>query len=629
PSLEKVLAGDPALDHPAVREAVLAAFAHSPGLWTEAGGTASTPPTAAGVLKTLVRPWFRPILMEALDTTIQERSRGLAAAPGAFHYNVAILGSGPNGAVAALNIRRANPGLKVALVEERDRPGQVFRNFGRLTWINSPEALTWSRGKGPEPLSTNQFTGLPLLARDLLEPGIVKHEPYFLMPYHVGDLTELTVMASGADCWLGVQAEGVEPSPGQGLAIRTRSGGPRITADRVLVASGLGQAPPPEDPKHPAPPQDTFDDIAARATALVERNLLRKPGARASFMAPYAGKTIAIIGAGDSANNLAELACGFAPAEIYGHEAKDHAQPGPRNGPGIGDPGGPTSVLWVNQRAATGADRHVTVDYLWRATGYEAASSAVVKALYRAAHGADGTPKAVRAWLTSLEAVRGRITVTAQGPHLDKVVETSVGRRMPASGALLDTYFAGALVSPLATPLELREMVLTHNGHSLEANLPRSASLGAILAGLPGYRQASGEASVPAPRPLALDPAPGHAPWSREVRLRLGRPGVLMAGLPSDPARRKAYGEIATTSLIARALRGQRLAGSFTLNVQAQGRKVQVATSHLEATQAEALVEELRDRTEFLALAADLAHRNPNGVAFEVRGGNALRIQVK
>ncbi len=671
-ALDKALAGDPTLDHPAVREAVKAACFHPAGIWSAAGGTADAAPGAGEILRTLVRPWLRPVLMEAVDATFRERSRDLSMARGAFHYNVAILGSGPVGAVAALNLRQANPGLKVALIEEQARPGQTFRTFGRFTWINSPE-----RGAA----STNRFPGLPLAARDLLEPDTVQDTPYFLMPYHLADLTELTALTSGADCWLGVQAERLEPSPGQGLAIRMRGTGPRITADRVLVASGLGQVAPPADPAKRAPAVDTFEHITARATALVERNRLRR-GAHASFMAPYAGKSIAIIGAGDSANNLAELAAGYAPPELYGKAISEAAQPGPRNGPAIGDPQGPASVVWVRQRAAdaaafvagnklryhktvtasygaftlaperlralhplpsgqveleleatgAGPGRRVTVDFVWRATGQEVASSPAIRALYQDVHGTQGSSGAVRNWIGTLDTVRGPITGNAPGPFQGKVVETTVGRRMPGTSALLETYFGGAVASPLATPQELQDLSITRNAASLETNLPRAASLAAHLAALPGYLPAAPPVVPPATPGPVLTPAAGHASWSALVRPRSRRPGILMAGLPSDPARRGAYTQIALASILGRTLHGQRFPVDFILRFQASDGALTVGAENLPADQANALIQDLGARTEFLALARDLARRSPKGVAVRVPGGfpaDASRVQVQ
>lgn len=680
--LDDLMAGDRLFDQPAVREAVLAAFT-SPvlgdALLEAARDPVSGSLTAVGLARALAGHWLRPLLLDGVEASLRVRARDLKAAAehghASFHYNVAILGAGSNGAVAAFNLHQANPSLRIALIEDKDAPGWTFRNLGVFTWINSPEAPAFS---------TNEFTGVPFRARDFLEPGTLAGGPYFILPEVLADLTELAAAGSGADCWMGVQVTRVRPSAHQSFELDTSIPNLSLTADRVVAASGLGQMAPARDPGEPAPALDSFDDLAGRATAMIQHDRLLPPARRKSFMAPYAHRALAIIGAGDSANNLAEIASGFGPPDVYGREA-ERAQPGPAYGPGIGDPGGPASVLWVGQKFAdaaaftagskaryhktlpkvferfdrtrerlvgsrrtadgraeldlqdpeTGSRRRVTVDFAWDATGY-AAASPMLRALWADAARGMGTPAQLQAWLSSREPVRGTVSVTAPGPHHGQVIETAVGRRIADSGPFREVYLCGAMASPLATPLELRDYSVTRNAHSLNVNLPRSASLGAILAGLHDYRPAIAASLPPSGPEEPLEAEAGNR-VTANLRLppsRLMAPETLTLGMPEEPARRGPYAGIAMAALLARQLAGRELDRAFTLRLEALpgGGAVRVTAEGLAETSAGALLADLElRRRDFLALGRDLL-RGARAVVVTVKPAPALdasRIRVE
>jgi hypothetical protein len=131
-ALDQAIGSDPGLTQPPVRTMLLAACMH-PQAGKAIMDSAGT--TASGLLKTFVQPWLRPLFMDAADQAIQDRSRALKALRSGsaqpFHYNVVIVGAGPNGVLAAYHLKQANPALKVALLDGEELPGQVFRS-GRL-----------------------------------------------------------------------------------------------------------------------------------------------------------------------------------------------------------------------------------------------------------------------------------------------------------------------------------------------------------------------------------------------------------------------------------------------------------------------------------------------------------------
>jgi hypothetical protein len=693
--VKALIARDSRLSGPAM-EAFLTAAYLDPGvgrqLWDDslAGQDSEALPTFDGLLKVFARPWLRPLFMEAIEEDLRERSgwlkQSLRDHPGDARYgryNVVVVGSGPNGAVAALNLRKARPGLKVALLDEAPYPASVFRTFGLFTWINSPEAPA---------MSTNEFVGLPLAARDLLEPGTVQGGPYFVLPEVIGDLTELAAFASGADLWLSEGVQRLAGAPGhRGLRVLPRDPALALAADHVLVAAGLGRQPDYGLPPDQAPPrladldavpeQEHFDHLAARATRMVLRNRLLPAGSRPSFLAPYAGKRIAIIGSGDAANNLAELACGHAPPEDYGLDPAAGPQPGPRTGPGIGDPQGPAEVLWVNQRFLTeeafrngnkpryratlpgelshftltrdrlaavhahgpgglvldlrspaGALRQERVDYVWYGTGYLAGSSPVVRDLARHADGSPRSEAELGHFIAGLETVRGKVTVTAPGPHQGQVIETAVGRELPGSGPLAGTFLGGPVAGQLATDQELRDFTVTRNAASLNANLPRAAALGCHLADLPGYAPIR-SAGARAPQVAGhLHPDPAQGRLAEEVELDGAGQGRAVSGLPPEGADRKTYEEIALRMLLARLLHGHSCSGGFSLRIWDLGpgaqpwqRRLRLEVIHLAEPDAELLGGLLASDQDLLQLARDYADANvpagqPRAVGFRILG---------
>jgi hypothetical protein len=525
----------------------------------QAAGGPDGSPDPDHILKAMAAPATRPLLMAAIDQDFLDRSRALKAAhranphdPG-FTYDVVVVGGGPNGEVAALNLHVAQPALRVAVLDENKLPGDVFRNLGTFTWINSPELPA---------ASTNEFPGLAVTAKDLLAPGTVQGGPFFLTAKDICDLCDLAAFASGVDFWLSTGASAIRRHHGR-LEVVTADPALALTAVRVLVTTGLGRQPhyglPPgsvqPEPPGPGkvPAQEHFDPLVGRGARMILANQLAPQTRRVSFLAPYAGRTIAIIGAGDSANNLAEVAAGLGPPVVYGLPAGTvPPQPGPKYGPGIGEPEGPARVYWVNQSARNGDEfkarnkprYHQTlpsifdrftrtefrlgsvhratdgtftldlvdhggsprgeihgVDYIWYGTGYRITSSPLIRHLVHPGGGMVSAADAA-AFIRGLEEVRGTIQVTAPGPHLGTEITTAIGRKLPDTDPLEGVFFGGTVALPLATDQELKDYTVTRNPASLNANLPRAAALGRYLAGLPGYRHG------PPPHLPARPPSP-------------------------------------------------------------------------------------------------------------------------
>ncbi len=148
-------------------------------------------------------------------------------------YDLAIIGSGPGGYVAA--IRAAQLKMKVAVVE-RDRPGGVCLNWGCIpskALLNSAEVMEEIRGAAKEHgIQTGEITVdfKRVIARsrdvaDKLQKGV-----RFLLKKNQIDLFEASATIAGPHTLALTQADG-KPAP----SVAT------IEADKLMVAAGSGE----------------------------------------------------------------------------------------------------------------------------------------------------------------------------------------------------------------------------------------------------------------------------------------------------------------------------------------------------------------------------------------------------
>ena len=147
-------------------------------------------------------------------------------------YDLAIIGSGPGGYVAA--IRAAQLKMKVAVVE-RDRPGGVCLNWGCIpskALLNSAEVMEDSRrGEGarhPDRRDPSNFKRVIARSRevaDKLQKGV-----RFLFKKNNIDLFEASATIADRIASRSRQAEG-KPAP----PVAT------IEADKLMVAAGSGE----------------------------------------------------------------------------------------------------------------------------------------------------------------------------------------------------------------------------------------------------------------------------------------------------------------------------------------------------------------------------------------------------
>jgi dihydrolipoyl dehydrogenase len=149
------------------------------------------------------------------------------------HYDLAIIGSGPGGYVAA--IRASQLKMKVAVVE-RDRPGGVCLNWGCIpskALLNSAQAMETIRTAAKEHgIRTGEISvDFPrVVARSRAAADKLQRGVRFLLKKNGIDLYEATAAVAGPKTLALSQAPDKPPPPAA-----------RIEADRILVATGSGE----------------------------------------------------------------------------------------------------------------------------------------------------------------------------------------------------------------------------------------------------------------------------------------------------------------------------------------------------------------------------------------------------
>ncbi|MBK7844039.1 MAG: hypothetical protein IPJ71_10140 [Bdellovibrionales bacterium] len=296
--------------------------------------------------------------LQAAATEISERvnSKSLTLeanlkrpTPFGFKPDVIVIGDGPHAAISAVNIRLANPSLKVLVVTASDEIGGVFAATGGFYRLNAPELIE---------RSAHPFPNAPFQLLDVAEPG-------YIMARDLGNIIALNLYSSSEillhQVVKGVTFDGAKYSVAldNGISIETQA---------VILASGLGNLAnygvvdqesmelllrleqESENAMNPlnAPLVEHYGELAVRASQIT---IL---GRERSFLSAYEGKRVAVIGAGGAGGTVVEALSGYGPGKIYGQP--EDGQLGQKLGPGIKENGGVLSIDWWGQKSDTHFD---------------------------------------------------------------------------------------------------------------------------------------------------------------------------------------------------------------------------------------------------------------------------------
>lgn len=441
---------------------------------------------AGKALRTLMaEPSIRRQTVNAMTEFMRRRSDRLSRQH-RLSYDVVIVGGGIHAAVYALNLRRSRPDLKVLILEQADEPMAQFRSYGRALILNSPTLVS-------NFANANHVPGLPVQLTDFNDLRGGDHVP----AESIADLAVVSIYLSGADLRLGAHVTDVRRAS-RGLYVASGDGFSAY-AKRLIVATGSGST---DLSKFEPSTRRLIEEERARVLAsgreslgieLYEDYLLHY---RAAELSPrkYAGKTIAVLGAGDAGNTAVE---GLLDANVLGHS---HGQnPGRLRA---------TKVVWLGQPAENDIDffwnnkgRYSYVDGLMaffpgkihgphpaKREGLELVATKGVRISRRSDGDYDNIPE-------GLAPVNGSFTL--EGGHFDDAAGIFVPTPLVQEDRRLALEVVGenvALVGPAANAALLvhssegndgiqssyddRTMKsLTHSRNSLELTLPRTKSL--------------------------------------------------------------------------------------------------------------------------------------------------------
>lgn len=297
-------------------------------------------------------PAYREAAVRFMEADLRIRSTLTAerlAAKRSTKYDVVIVGAGVHGVIALNALTRQNPNLKILVVEQTDTAGATFRYPNDAYRINSSN----------RPSSENV---LPLPGR-----GNINELPQ--LPIQVSDLTAVKYPTAGDLGAALVSGLHSAVSNSKNIDILFRSSVEKFSANAfqvknndvpvrvdgvlsnnknfsfltsaVILATGLGAPKIPESVKKKlklemVTSKNPFEELPQVMTF---ENIMRLVGQSPAPRALLAGKKIAVVGVGDSANVFIEFLLGYASERGYGYS---NGQTKP-----------PAKIFWIGQERKT------------------------------------------------------------------------------------------------------------------------------------------------------------------------------------------------------------------------------------------------------------------------------------
>lgn len=285
----------------------------------------------AGALHRVLSPFMSGIMtdpeahadfMDAVDDATTRESNELkdfVRQNSGMQVDVLIVGAGVQGSVAAAQLREQNPELSIVVVDKADRIGGQFRSYGdRPTFrINSrahrsENTEVTALPGGDDNLNTFGATAMMQLPDMSTETYPVNTE--------LGDTAAMNLFFS-APTMLGVEvmSRGIDGTMEMMTLNDTATGEEyTIAAQRVVMLTGAGER----------KTERISDNVWS-----VEDVLRHFGNSEEMFpMEAFAGKSVAVIGGGDSGRIIVELLTRLGPKEAYGNS--------------VAQLGGPESISW-------------------------------------------------------------------------------------------------------------------------------------------------------------------------------------------------------------------------------------------------------------------------------------------
>ncbi|MEM6292387.1 MAG: hypothetical protein AAGA54_14025 [Myxococcota bacterium] len=250
------------------------------------------------------------------------RARYVAAASTHLHakridtervHDVVLVGGGLHAAAFLYALRGSNPALDVLIAERSEEICSTFARLGDSLVLNSP---TFSRVG----LNANLVPGHFVQVSDFDE---VAQRP-FPTAKHLHQLATMVMFHADADIEFGFEVEDVRRS---GATYVLSSRDRTLRAKSVVICNGMG-----------APTTDAYEHDARSERVVFGDAFIAACFSDADHLESLRGKTVAVVGAGDTANCVMEYLVPLSyPNGEYGFSSASAILP--------------ASILWIGQQA--------------------------------------------------------------------------------------------------------------------------------------------------------------------------------------------------------------------------------------------------------------------------------------
>jgi hypothetical protein len=292
------------------------------------------------VQETLCYPDTRLQLLQGMNDAVQRSSERVVEAAeragGDVFYDVAVVGSGPHGAAAAMEIQAQYPYLRVLMVDKNGLGGQ-WSSYGpnAAFWMNS-RVRAANRGVAPIPRTPGNINPLGTWATVELS-DVVKGN--YATNVEMGNTTALNAYLATEDFLVGYDCKSIEDYGSRARMTVVNDGGNVIdvTAQVIVDATGVDQ--------------ESTLNIESRAvdapwyfsTSDGYRHFGNHKGlSRYNPLEQFSGKDIIVVGGGDGALTTLEALLGNLPEKTYGSYGVGRYRP--------------NSITWIGAPGTTAAE---------------------------------------------------------------------------------------------------------------------------------------------------------------------------------------------------------------------------------------------------------------------------------
>ncbi len=227
-------------------------------------------------------------------------------------YDVILIGAGIHAATYLYTLRKRNSAASVLIVEKTSTVSSTFAELGDSLVLNSP---TYRQVD----LNSNVIPGHFVQASDFDE----LQEKTFPTAKHIFELAVMVLLHSDADIVFDFEVNGIRKTD-DGYSLNSEQG--EFLAESVVIANGMGD-----------PNKTSYINSQPAKNVIFGDDFIAKCYQDRNFIETTSGKTIAVIGDGDTANCVLEYILPTVyPNKLYGFHRENPALP--------------KLVYWIGQR---------------------------------------------------------------------------------------------------------------------------------------------------------------------------------------------------------------------------------------------------------------------------------------